>query len=58
LLEYLEGRTQTFITTSKESLVEQFVEGANIYHVSKGVAMENESGEQVISSITGGLKNV
>jgi DNA replication and repair protein RecF len=58
LLEYLEGRTQTFITTSKESLVEQFVERANIYHVSKGVAMENESGEQVISSITGGLNNV
>ena len=24
LLEYLEGRTQTFITTSKESLVEEF----------------------------------
>ncbi|HUQ32240.1 MAG TPA: DNA replication/repair protein RecF [Pyrinomonadaceae bacterium] len=53
LLEYLEGRTQTFITTSKESLVEQFVEQANIYHVSKGVVMESESGEQLISSSLG-----
>jgi DNA replication and repair protein RecF len=50
LLEYLEGRTQTFITTSKESLVEQFVEHANIYQVSKGVVMESESGEQLIAS--------
>jgi DNA replication and repair protein RecF len=50
LLEYLEGRTQTFITTSKESLVEQFIEQANIYHVSKGMIVESESGEQLISS--------
>ena len=48
LLEYLKGRTQTFITTSKESLVEQFIEQANIYHVSKGVIMESESGAQLI----------
>ena len=50
LLEYLEGRTQTFITTSKESLVEQFVEQANIYRVSKGAVMENESGTELIAS--------
>jgi DNA replication and repair protein RecF len=57
LLEYLEGRTQTFITTSKESLVEQFVEQANIYHVSKGMVMESESGEQLISSAIGSSEN-
>lgn len=50
LLEYLKGRTQTFITTSKESLVEQFVEQANIYRVTKGMVMENESGTQLIAS--------
>ena len=50
LLEYLKGRTQTFITTSKESLVEQFVEQANIYRVSKGVVMENGSETQLIAS--------
>jgi DNA replication and repair protein RecF len=58
LLEYLEGRTQTFITTSKESLVEQFIEQANIYHVSKGVIMENESGAQLISSTVGSPKSI
>ncbi len=36
LLEYLEGCTQTFITTSKESLVEQFVARANVYEVGDG----------------------
>jgi DNA replication and repair protein RecF len=58
LLEYLEGRTQTFITTSKESLVEQFIEQANIYHVSKGVIMESESGAQLISSTVGSPKSI
>jgi DNA replication and repair protein RecF len=50
LLEYLEGRTQTFITTSKESLVEQFVKQANIYHVTKGMVMENEATTPLIAS--------
>lgn len=36
LLEYLEGRTQTFVTTSKESLVEQFVSRAQIYQIQAG----------------------
>jgi DNA replication and repair protein RecF len=38
LLEYLEGRTQTFITTSKRSHFEQFVRRANFYEVSAGAA--------------------
>ena len=58
LLEYLKGRTQTFITTSKESLVEQFIEQANIYQVSKGSIMENESGAQLISSTVGSPKSI
>lgn len=58
LLKYLEGRTQTFITTSKESLAEQFIEHANIYHVSKGEIMESESGAQLIPSTTGSAESI
>jgi DNA replication and repair protein RecF len=38
LLEYLEGRTQTFVTTSKDSLVEQYAARAEIFEVRDGVA--------------------
>ena len=38
LLEYLEGRTQTFVTTSKEDLVEQYATRAEIFEVRDGVA--------------------
>ncbi len=40
LLEYLEGRTQTFITTSKESLVEQFVARARVFQIQGGAVMD------------------
>jgi len=50
LLEYLEGRTQTFITTSKESLVEQFVKRANVYKVSNGSVNSDASEAELISS--------
>jgi DNA replication and repair protein RecF len=40
LLEYLEGRTQTFVTTSKESLIRQFAARAGVYEVKDGVAVE------------------
>ena len=33
LLEYLEGRTQTFITTSKRSHVEGFLSKANVHEI-------------------------
>jgi DNA replication and repair protein RecF len=38
LLEYLDGRTQTFITTSKRSHFERFDHRANFYEVRNGVA--------------------
>lgn len=43
LLEFLQDKTQTFVTTSKESFVEQFGRGATIFTVSNGgnVAPEN-----------------
>jgi DNA replication and repair protein RecF len=40
LLEYLEGRTQTFITTSKESLVEEFMGRSNVFRVRDGLTAE------------------
>ena len=36
LLEYLENRTQTFITTSKRSHVEGFFSRANVYEIEEG----------------------
>jgi DNA replication and repair protein RecF len=36
LLEYLEGRTQTFITTSKDEVVKEFSSHASIYEVADG----------------------
>jgi DNA replication and repair protein RecF len=36
LLEYLEGRTQTFITTSKRNHVEGFLSRANLYEIAEG----------------------
>ena len=36
LLEYLDGRTQTFVTTSKESHLQQFLPRANAYLIEGG----------------------
>ena len=58
LLEYLEGRTQTFITTSKESLVEQFIKHANVYLVSKGTVVEGSSQVELLSSAVGGPESI
>lgn len=38
LLEYLEGRTQTFITTSKEGLIGEFAARAEVFEVRAGEA--------------------
>src|SRR5262249_50287452 len=40
LLEYLDGRTQTFVTTSKRNYFDRFTERANFYEVREGVATE------------------
>jgi DNA replication and repair protein RecF len=51
LLEYLEGRTQTFITTSKSSHVGKFFSQANVYEIQEGVVVhsEHESDPAMIS---------
>ena len=38
LLEFLQNKTQTFVTTSKESFVETFGNGAEIFTIANGVA--------------------
>lgn len=42
LLEYLEGRSQAFITTSKESLADQFRTRATTYQVKDGIVIDDE----------------
>jgi len=49
LLEYLDGRTQTFVTTSKKSHFERFSRRAHFYEVSGGQARE----ESVLRATSG-----
>ncbi len=48
LLEYLDGRTQTFITTSKRSHFERFENRANFYEVCAGRA----AAEQLLNAVS------
>lgn len=41
LLDYLEGRTQTFITTSKESLIAQYGARARVHQIVGGASLKN-----------------
>lgn len=52
LLEYLEGRTQTFITTSKRSHVQAFISRASVYEIEDG---EITSGEPKRDSVSRAL---
>ncbi|HKP72784.1 MAG TPA: DNA replication and repair protein RecF [Pyrinomonadaceae bacterium] len=57
LLEYLEGRTQTFVTTSKESLVEEYVRRANVFEVTEGAANSiSAPGEQISTASNDALR--
>lgn len=58
LLEYLEGRTQTFITTSKESLVEEFMGRSNVYRVKGGMSEEIGSEMDLIESAAKGAESI
>jgi DNA replication and repair protein RecF len=59
LLEYLEGRTQTFVTTSKESLVGRFASRANVFEVTDGEAVgKTTPAEGVISAIGEGAESI
>ncbi|HYE66721.1 MAG TPA: DNA replication/repair protein RecF [Pyrinomonadaceae bacterium] len=58
LLERLEGRTQTFITTSKESLVEQFVARASVHQIRGGMVGNVKRETELISSATSSAESI
>jgi DNA replication and repair protein RecF len=51
LLEYLEGRTQTFITTSKRSHLEGFISRANVYQIEDGMVLTAEQKKDPASEV-------
>jgi DNA replication and repair protein RecF len=53
LLEYLEGRTQTFITTSKNDLIKGFSAHAKLIDVRDGAAAEAEPDRTIATSAEG-----
>jgi DNA replication and repair protein RecF len=54
LLEYLDGRTQTFVTTSKKNHFERFNQRANFYEINAGVARD----ETALNAAVVGAANV
>ncbi len=58
LLEYLEGRTQTFITTSKRSHVEGFLSKANVHEIVEGAATSAEVREGTFSAAATAVESV
>ena len=50
LLEYLEGRTQTFVTTSKRNHFERFNSRASFYEVTSGHASEDRALSAVMAT--------
>jgi DNA replication and repair protein RecF len=52
LLEYLENRTQTFITTSKRSHVEGFFSRANVYEIEDGRVRSSQTRTDVSAKTT------
>lgn len=47
LLEYLSDKTQTFITTSKESFIEKFGRDAKIFTIENGAAQASENAFEI-----------
>jgi DNA replication and repair protein RecF len=58
LLEYLEGRTQTFITTSKRSHLEGFLSKANVQEIVQGEAVPVELNESTFSAVAAAAETV
>jgi DNA replication and repair protein RecF len=58
LLEYLEGRTQTFVTTSKESLVKQYAATARVFEITNGVAAEMGALRDEVQSVSRGVSGI
>ena len=58
LLEYLESRTQTFITTSKRSHLEGFISRANVYQIEDGKVSGGEQGRVAGSGVLTTLETI
>ncbi len=58
LLEYLEGRTQTFITTSKRSHLQGFLSKANVHEIVEGRALPVEPSRDAYLAAAGSSENV
>jgi DNA replication and repair protein RecF len=58
LLEYLEGRTQTFITTSKRSHVEGFLSKASVHEIVQGEAASAEVNSGSFSALAAGVDSI
>jgi DNA replication and repair protein RecF len=57
LLEYLEGRTQTFITTSKRSHLEGFLSKANVLEIVEGESVPAAMVKSTFSASAGGVES-
>jgi len=58
LLEYLESRTQTFITTSKRSHLESFLSRASVYQIDDGKALNSEKERGPASEVLATLDTI
>lgn len=58
LLEYLESRTQTFITTSKRSHLERFLSRANVYQIEDGKVSSAEHSRGTGSGVLTTLETI
>ena len=58
LLEYLESRTQTFITTSKQTHLEEFLSRANVYEISEGSVLTSHQAEQPVNEVLAPLETI
>ncbi len=58
LLEYLEGRTQTFITTSKKSHLEGFLSKANVHEIIDGEAMSKAVDDNRLTAAAANAESV
>ncbi len=58
LLEYLEGRTQTFITTSKRSHLEAFLSKANVLEIVQGEAVSAAVNQNTFSTAAAVVESI
>jgi recombinational DNA repair ATPase RecF len=58
LLEYLEGRTQTFITTSKRSHLEGFLANASVHRIVEGQAVSADVSGERFSAAAGAVESI